>query len=143
MAKWKAISKKAVAYRQRQMAQFQKACGDYQEPKLEYLLEHRGTKVIVTDHVRQRARERHGMPISQMKVYFQHMIDGIAETDYVPTEYNEEVFVYVRAFARGCVVAFRRDFKDQSNRDLIMAIITMYKYGQGKPAHADTEVIYV
>jgi hypothetical protein len=133
-----------MAYRQKQSGLFNKACGtSAPAAKLEYLLEYKGRKVIVTDHVKDRARQRHGMPIDQMKVYFQHMIDGIDETNYAPTEYNEEVFVYVRAFKRGCVVAFRRDFKDQSNRDLIMAVVTMYPYGTSKPAHPDTEVIYV
>jgi len=108
--------------------------------KLEYLIKHNGRPVIITDHVRQRARQRHGMPIEQMKTYFEHMVDGIDQSDFVPVEYNQEVFIYVRAFQRGCVVAFRRDYKTFASSLIIM---TMYPYGRSIPSHPDTEVIYV
>jgi len=137
------LSPKAVAYRQRQAGLLNKACGGNREPKLEYLLEYKGRKVVVTDHVKQRSQERHGMPVSEMKTYFKHMIDGIDQTEFKPVEYNQEVFVYVRAFLRGCIVAFRRDFKDHSNKDLILAIVTMYPYGRSIPSHPDTQIIYV
>ena len=110
--------------------------------KKEYLLDYKGRKVIITDHVRQRARQRHMIPIEQMKTYFQHMIDGIDQSDFVQAYDNQEIFIYVRAFQRGCVVALRRDFKDQSNRDNVMIVMTMYPYGKMHPMKTDTEVIY-
>ena len=111
--------------------------------KTEYLMEHKGLKVIITDHVRTRARQRHGMPIEQMKTFFEHMINGLEETNFKPVEYNQEVFIYVRAFQRGMIMAFRRDFKNQSDGNVHLVAVTCYPYGRSIPSHPDTEVIYV
>ena len=109
--------------------------------KFEYLMEYKGTKIILTDHVRQRSHERHGMPIEQMKTYFQHVIDGLTEFKWV--EYNQEIFVYSRAFQRGMIIAQRRDFKNQGNREMVLVAVTCYPYGRALPAQTDTEVVYV
>jgi hypothetical protein len=122
---------------------FAKACGSKAEPKFEYLMEYKGIKVVLTDHVRQRSRERHGMPIEQMKTYFQHVINGIDDVGFVPSEYNQEVFIYSKTFQRGMIIAFRRDYKNQSNRRIALVAVTVYPYGRALPAHPDTEVIYV
>jgi hypothetical protein len=109
--------------------------------KFEYLIKHKGVKVILTDHCRTRALKRHGMPIERMKAFFIEVIDGLA--DFTWKEYNQEIFVYSRHFQRGAVVAYRRDFKNQASRDMCLAVITIYPYGKSTPAHPDTEVIYV
>jgi hypothetical protein len=111
--------------------------------KFEYLMEYKGRKVIITDHVRQRSRERHGMPVEQMRVYFQHVIDGLDACDFKPVEYNQEIFVYSRAFQRGMIIAFRRDYKNQDSSKLAIVAVTCYPYGRAVPAQPDTEVIYV
>jgi hypothetical protein len=132
----------ARAFRERQSAMYARAINRDPEPKLEYLTIYKGRSVIVTDHVKDRANERHGMPISQMKVYFHTIIDGLDDHNFKPVEYNQEIFVYSKTYQRGCIVAFRRDFKSNS-QDLIMAVVTMYPYGKSTPAHPDTEVYYV
>ena len=140
--RFKNISPKAMAYRQKQAGLFNKACAKPAAPKVEYLLEYKGRKVIVTDHVRNRAQERHGLAVEHMSTYFKHMIDGLAETEFVPVELNQEVFIYVRAFQRGCIVAFRHDYKSNS-KDIVLVAVTMYPIGKNKPMKPDTEVIYV
>jgi hypothetical protein len=121
---------------------FDQACQRPAAPKVEYLMEYKGRKVIITDHVRQRARERHGMPVETMKTYFQHVIDGLDACNFKPVEYNQEIFVYSRAFQRGMVIAFRRDFKSD-NQNLVLVAVTCYPYGRAVPAQADTEIYYV
>jgi hypothetical protein len=127
------------SFRDRQSRQFDQACA--KPVKFEYLMEYKGIKIILTDHVRDRARQRHGMPVEQMKVYFQHVIDGLVDFPWV--EYNQEIFVYSRAFNRGMIIARRRDFKNQGNRDMAYVAVTMYPFGRGYPAQKDTEVVYV
>lgn len=140
--RYRSLAPSARAYRARQSAMFDRACARPDEPKLEVLMVYKGVKVIVTDHVRKRAVERHGMPIEQMKTFFEHVINGIADVDFKPVEYNQEVFVYSRAFQRGMVIAFRRDFKSDDGNMCIVAV-TCYPYGRALPAQKDTEVIYV
>jgi hypothetical protein len=127
------------SFRDRQSRQFDQACA--KPVKFEYLMEYKGIKIILTDHVRDRARQRHGMPVEQMKVYFQHVIDGLVDFPWV--EENQEIFVYSRAFQRGVVIARRRDYKNQGNRDMAYVGITLYPYGRAYPAQKDTEVVYV
>jgi hypothetical protein len=107
------------------------------------MMEHRGVKVILTDHSRQQALRRHGMPIEQMKVFFQHAINGIDDAGFMPEYYNQEVFIYSKTFQRGMIVAFRRDFKNQDNWHICLVAVTVYPYGVSRPAHKDTVTIYV
>jgi hypothetical protein len=109
--------------------------------KFEYLMEYRCTKIVLTDHVRTRAGQRHGMPIEQMKVYFQHVIDGL--DGFTWTHYNQEVFVYSKAYQRGMIIARRRDHKNQASNKMVLVAVTCYPYGKSIPAHPDTEIIYV
>ena len=109
--------------------------------KFEYLMEYKGIKIILTDHVRDRARKRHGMAVEQMKTYFQHVVDGLAGFKWV--EYNQEIFVYSRAFQRGMIIARRRDFKNQDNGSMALVAVTCYPYGRAVPAHPDTDIVYV
>jgi hypothetical protein len=104
-------------------------------------MEYKGVKIILTDHVRVQARKRHGMPVEQMKTYFQHVVDGLEDFKWV--EYNQEIFVYSRAFQRGMIIACRRDYKNQQNQRLGYVAVTCYPYGKSLPAHPDTEVVYV
>jgi hypothetical protein len=83
------------------------------------------------------------MPIEQMKVFFQHVINGIDDTGFVPCEYNQEVFIYSKLFQRGMIIAFRRDYKNSKNTHTCLVAVTVYPYGKSQPAHNDTEVIYV
>ena len=83
------------------------------------------------------------MPVETMIHYFQHVINGIDDTGFVPVEYNQEVFIYSRAFQRGMIIAFRRDYKNKTNVKLVLVAVTVYPYGKSLPAHPDTEVIYV
>jgi len=140
--RYRSLKPSARAYAARQTAAFQKACERPEQPKVEILMEYKGVKVIVTDHVRHRAAERHGMDVEKMKVYFEHVINGIQDSGWEPVEYNQEVFVYSKIFQRGCVIALRRDFKS-SSKDLAMVLVTMYPYGKALPLQKDTEVIYV
>lgn len=112
-------------------------------PKFEYMLEHKGWKVILTDHARQQAVKRHGMPIEQMRRFFVGAIDGIIEADFQVQEYNQEVFIYSRSFCRGMIVAFRRDYKNPNNKNLALAVVTVYPYGAQSPAHKDTQTVRV
>lgn len=128
------------SFRARQSRQFSQACTK-PEVKFEYLMEHEGTKYILTDHARAQAVKRHGMPIEQMKSFFIKAHKGLSAFTW--TEYNQEVFVYSRSYQRGCIVAARRDYKNQSNQRLGYVIVTVYPYGISKPAHPDTEIIYV
>jgi hypothetical protein len=113
------------------------------KPKFEYLIKHKGVKVILTDHCRTRAAQRHGMPIETMKDFFIRVIDGIWCQGFKFKEYNQEVFVYSAHYQRGAIVAYRRDFKNQASREMCLAVVTIYPYGKSTPAHKDTEVIYV
>lgn len=129
-----------TAYRARQSRQFAQACARPKPVKFEILMEHKGTKVILTDHARQQARKRHGLPIEQMKKFFILAHDALQDFKWV--EYNQEVFVYSRSHQRGCIIAARRDFKNQQDRRLGYVVVTVYPYGISRPAHPDTEVIY-
>jgi len=107
-------------------------------PKFEYLTEIRGTKIILTDHAKQRALSRHGMPLEQMKSWFIEMSDVWAS---IPVEYyNQEVFVYSRKYQRGMILAYRRDCKNTSRNDLALVVVTVYPYGKDIPAKADTKI---
>ena len=106
------------------------------------MIEHKGVRVILTDHARQQAVHRHGMPIETMKTWFQQAIDMLADTDFIPETYNQEVFIYNRAFQRGMIVAFRHDFKSDNHKIALVAV-TVYPYGKNRPAHRDTVTLYV
>ena len=108
--------------------------------KVEYLMEYKGVKIILTDHVRDRARQRHGMLVDQMKIYFQHVINGLVD---FPWEYDDqEIFVYSRAFQRGVILTNRRDWKS-SGQSKCYVIVTMYPYGKGRPVKSGTRVVHV
>ena len=126
-------------YRDRQTGQLTQACAK-PEVKFEYLLKHNGVKVILTDHCRTRAAQRHGMPVETMKDYFIRVVDGLKDFEW--KEYNQEIFAFCRHYQRGAVVAYRRDFKNQASREMILAVVTIYPYGKAVPAHPDTETVY-
>lgn len=110
----------------------------------EYVLkDYNGTSVIITTHARRRAMTRHGMPADVMKTYFKHIVDGLNALNFRPVEYNQEVFVYVRAFQRGCVIALRRDFRQPDKKALAMAVVTIYPYGKSRPVKGDTFTITI
>jgi len=111
--------------------------------KFEYLTEHRGVKVILTNHARQQAYQRHGLPIESMKLWFTQAIDKIRQTGFEPEYYNQEVFVYNRHYQRGMVVAFRRDNRNVESDKLCLVAVTCYPYGKSFPAHRDTKTIRV
>jgi hypothetical protein len=106
------------------------------EVKFEYLTEIHGVKIIMTDHAKKQARDRHGMPLDTMKNWFQDMADIWGN---VPVkEYNQEVFVYSVKYQRGMILAFRRDFKNDDRQDLAVVVVTVYPYGKAVPMQRDT-----
>jgi hypothetical protein len=108
--------------------------------KIEYLLEHCGTKVILTDHARTQARNRHDMPIEQMVNYFKQIVEGLIDFDW---KYNDqEIFVFSHKYRRGVILTCRRDFKSTS-RDRVYVIVTLYPFGKARPVKSSTEVVYV
>jgi hypothetical protein len=108
--------------------------------KIEYILEHKGMKVIMTDHARTQARKRHGMPVEQMDLYFRKIVDGLID---FPWEYdNQEIFVYSGHYQRGVILTCRRDFK-RPGISRCYVIVTMYPYGKARPIKEGTRVIYV
>lgn len=109
-------------------------------PKFEYLTEIDGMKVIMTDHAKAQCKSRHGVNLDQMKTFFNDTAK--AWTNYVPAEYNQECFLWSAKWQRGMVVAYRRDFKNQTNKRLGLVVITVYPFGKCRPVQPDTEVIY-
>jgi hypothetical protein len=108
--------------------------------KIEYLLEHCGTKVILTDHARTQARNRHDMPIEQMTNYFRQIVEGLIDFDW---KYDDqEIFVFSHKYRRGVILTGRRDFKSAS-RDRVYVIMTMYPFGKAQPMKDSTEIVYV
>ena len=129
-------------YRDRQSRQFVQACAKPEEPKFEILMEYRGRKIIITDHAREQNRKRNDFAsIESMKSYFMRVADGLVEYNF--KEYNQEVFVYSKSYKRGCIVAYRREFKNPDDHRMHYAIVTVYPLGSSKPMKPDTEVIYV
>lgn len=107
------------------------------EVKFEYLTEIDGVKIIMTDHAKKQARDRHGMPLETMKRWFEDM-QGIWGN--VPVkEYNQEVFVYSVKYQRGMILAYRRDFKNDERTDLALVVVTVYPYGKAVPMQRDTK----
>jgi hypothetical protein len=106
------------------------------EIKFEYLTEIHGVKIIMTDHAKKQARERHGMPLDTMRRFFEDMEPVWGN---IPIkEYNQEVFVYSVKYQRGMILAFRRDFKNDERVDLAMVVVTVYPYGKAVPMQRDT-----
>ncbi|MBW2646915.1 MAG: hypothetical protein JRE23_12230 [Deltaproteobacteria bacterium] len=108
--------------------------------KNEYLMKHRGVKVIVTDHARHQCRKRdNGMAIETMKRYFVQVVDGLVDFNW---KYDDqEIFVYNRFFQRGVVLTGRRDYRGGTDRCLV--VVTVYPYGKARPMKDSTEVVYV
>lgn len=127
-------------YRHRLDNQFNAACGNKPAvlPKVEYLGRlSNGMQAILTDHAKEAARKRHSMSATDVQTWVEsveHVIAGI-KIDH----YNQEVFVYSKKHQRGCILAFRRDFKAR-DRGLAVAIITVYPYGKDIPMQADTPI---
>ena len=108
--------------------------------KFEYLTEIHGTKIIMTTHAKGQCRKRHGMPLDSMKQFF---IDTADTWGSVPVvEYDQEVFIYSTKWHRGVIVAYRRDWRNATRKDLAIIVVTIYPYGKSKPVHPDTEVYY-
>ena len=146
-------------YRDRQSRQFSQACNRKEDGttantnvpflhtrpsavKFEILMEYQGKKVIITDHAREQNRKRNDfVDIESMKDYFMRVVDGLVEYDW--KEYNQEVFVYSKSYRRGCIVAYRREFKHPDDPRMHYAIVTVYPLGSSAPMKPDTEVIYV
>jgi hypothetical protein len=108
--------------------------------KIEYILEHCGTKVIMTDHARKQIRNRHDMLPVQLSNYFIQIVEGLVDFDW---KYDDqEIFVYSGQYQRGVVLTGRRDFKSAS-RDRVYVILTMYPFGSSRPMKSSTEIVYV
>jgi hypothetical protein len=108
--------------------------------KFEYMVEHRGIKVILTNHARNQMSSRYDMPIERQKKFFLACIDGLAEQGWAPDFENHEIFIYSKAMRQGIIAAFRRDF---NNNKMALVVVTVYPSGRRKGAHSDTEVVYV
>jgi len=109
-------------------------------PANEYLLKHKGVKVIVTDHAREQCRKRsNGMDIKTMTRYFIQVVDGLVDFDWKYED--QEIFVYNRFFQRGVVLTGRRDYRGGNARCLV--VVTVYPYGKSRPMKDSTEVVYV
>jgi hypothetical protein len=113
------------------------------KPVFEYFIEHRGMKVIITNHARQQLKRRRDLDIERQKTWFVNAIDGLAQHDWTPKFENHEVFIYSKAMKQGFVIAFRRDFKNAGSDKMCMVAVTAYPKGRRKGMHSDTEVIYV
>ena len=137
---------KNIMYRDRQSRQIAHACNNtigprVIKPKNEYLLKHRGVKVIITDHARHqcRNRDKNGLAIESMTRYFIQVVDGLMNFNW---KYDDqEIFVYNRFYQQGVVLTGRRDYKGGSARCLV--IVTVYPYGKALPMKSSTEVVYV
>ena len=110
--------------------------------KFEYMIEHRGMKVILTNHARSQMRQRYDFAIEAQKKFFTACIDGINSQGWTPDFENHEIFIYSKAMRQGIVAAFRRDFKSEGNKTCLV-VVTVYPKGRRKGAHSDTEVVYV
>ena len=139
------LKRNNTRYQERHAAKWAHATNNWSGPRPiraenEYLLKHRGVKVIVTDHARQQCRKRdHGMEIKTMTRYFIQVVDGLMDFNW---KYDDqEIFVYNRFFQRGVVLTGRRDYKGGSDRCLV--IVTVYPYGKSRPMKSSTEVVYV
>jgi hypothetical protein len=110
--------------------------------KFEYLIKHRGIKVIVTDHAREQMLNRYGMCIEFQKTYFQQCIDSLADKGWTPAHENHEVFLYSQKHRQGIIAAFRKDFKSDT-KDVCLVCVTCYPKGRRKGLHSDTETIFV
>jgi hypothetical protein len=129
--------------RQRQIANIQARSTEVdRKPVVEYMLEHRGLKVILTNHCKEQFRKRRDMSIERQKAWFIRAIDGLAEQNWTPDFENHEIFIYNKSMKQGMVVAFRRDFKAESSK-VCFVVVTAYPKGRRKGAQSDTEVIYV
>lgn len=125
-------SNKAVYYRRKSFDYRQRN----QQPKFEYLTEIHGAKIIMTDHAKKQCQARHGLKLEQCKQWFVDMTDVWAS---VPVEYeNEEVFVYSYKWQRGMILAYRRDYKNETRNDTAVVAVTVYPYGVASPANKDT-----
>ena len=132
-----------TGYRNRQQAQFDSACNRPKPPITEYLCTVAGYKVIATAHSTQRTQQRQALTKDELCRWFLTAAGDLETIINGLKEYNQEVFVFNRQFRQGMILAFRRDFKDPSNRALAIVMVTVYPYGKATPMHKDTEVYYV
>ena len=99
-----------------------------------------GVPVILTDHACDRVvnKKRGAMTDQQLNNLLEEVAAYVKVQAFEPTYYNEEVFFYSRHFQRGCIVAFRRDFKGR-HKGTCLVLITVYPYGKSRPLKAGTE----
>ena len=111
--------------------------------KFEYMVEHKGMKVILTNHARSQMTQRYDLPIEKQKKFFTACIDGMKEQGWTPDFENHEIFIYSKSMKQGIIAAFRRDFKAVDSNKVCLVVVTVYPAGRRKGAHSDTEVVYV